>query len=323
MRNHLRENLHIRDLPGFLFKQKLSHGFLTILLCFIFPGYIKAQFLQPADTLNSKRVNVVGIGGGLVYASATTALSIAWYGGYPRQTFGFFNDNDQWLQMDKAGHALTGYQVSRYGFESLQWAGVRAPESAFIGGSYSLLFLTTMEVLDGYSAGWGFSWGDMAANVTGVGLFVGQQFLWNEQRVAMKFSYSPTDLTSFRPELLGSSHPERIFKDYNGQTVWLSVNPASFFPEREILPWLNIALGYGANGMLGGSDNPLTNRAGEVLPIMDRYRQYYLSLDIDLSRIETRSNVLKTIFSVVGFVKIPAPAIEFSQGDVQWHWIHF
>jgi hypothetical protein len=101
------------------------------------------------------------------------------------------------------------------------------------------------------------------------------------------------------------------------------VNPASFFPQREILPWLNIALGYGANGMLGGSDNPLANRAGEILPVMDRYRQYYLSLDIDLSRIETRSNVLKTIFSVVGFVKIPAPAIEFSHGDIQWHWIHF
>lgn len=293
------------------------------MLFFLVFDSFQAQILQPADTLNRNRVKVVALGGGLAYASATTALSIAWYGGYPRETFGFFNDNDQWLQMDKAGHALTGYQVSRYGFEVLQWAGVSESASAVIGGSYSLLFLTTMEVLDGYSAGWGFSWGDMAANITGIGLFVGQEFLWNEQRVAMKFSYSSTNLAGYRPELLGSSYPERIFKDYNGQTVWLSVNPASFFPEREILPWLNMALGYGANGMLGGSDNPIRNRDGEVLPVMDRYRQYYLSFDIDLSRIETRSHVLKTLFSVVGFVKIPAPAVEFSHGDVNWHWIHF
>ncbi|OJU23360.1 MAG: hypothetical protein BGN92_03335 [Sphingobacteriales bacterium 41-5] len=50
-------------------------------------------------------------------------------------------------------------------------------------------FLTVIEILDGFSNKWGFSWGDMAANVFGAGMFQGQQLLWNEQRIKFKFSF--------------------------------------------------------------------------------------------------------------------------------------
>jgi len=43
--------------------------------------------------------------------------------------------------------------------------------------------------------------------------------------------------------------------------------------------WLNVAVGYGAEGMVGSYYNPSN------LPHFDRYRQYYLSLDIDFTRI--------------------------------------
>jgi len=53
---------------------------------------------------NKKRValvtaaNVVGYGGALI------ALNAAWYAKFPRSGFHFFNDNAEWLQVDKAGH---------------------------------------------------------------------------------------------------------------------------------------------------------------------------------------------------------------------------
>ena len=140
----------------------------------------------------------------------------------------------------------------------------------------------------------------------------------------LKFSYTSSAYAQYRPETLGSTGLESVLKDYNGQTIWLSINPSSFSHKKDpFLPWLNVALGYGANGMLGGDSNPAFNQAGDALPEMERYRQYYLSLDIDLSRIKTENHFLKTVFSVVGFIKIPAPALEFSRDKLTWHWLHF
>ncbi len=247
-----------------------------------------------------------------------------WYKEYPRSDFHFYNDNNAWLQMDKAGHAVTSYQLGRYGYEVMHWTGVNEKSAIWIGGSFGLFFLTSIEIMDGLSAEWGFSTGDAIANVGGAALFIGQQLGWKEQRMQLKFSYSPTDYAQYRPETLGNGGVESMFKDYNGQTIWLSVNPSSFFHNtRKFAPWLNVAFGYGANGMLGGSENPPFNDAGVPLPDTERYRQFYLSADIDLSRIPTKSHLLKTIFSVVGFIKIPAPTIELSQGKAHWHWMYF
>jgi hypothetical protein len=115
-----------------------------------------------------------------------------------------------------------------------------------------------------------------------------------------------------------------MLKDYNGQTYWLSVNPYSFMSEESKFPkWLNVALGYGAGGMTGGEFNPpYINEDGKQIHF-ERYRQLYLSLDVDLTRIKTRSKFLKTIFYSVGFIKIPAPALEFSKQGVKGYWLGF
>ena len=75
--------------------------------------------------------------------------------------------------------------------------------------------------------------------------------------------------------------------------------------------------------MLGGMGNPLLDDLGNNLPSIERYPQFYLSLDIDLTKIETRSAFLRTVFSAVGFLKIPAPAIEFRKGSSEFHWLHY
>jgi hypothetical protein len=123
---------------------------------------------------------------------------------------------------------------------------------------------------------------------------------------------------------LGSNLQENLLKDYNGQTYWLSVNPAAFMNSAASFPkWLNIAIGYGAEGMIGGSVNPvLTDVDGNNI-YFDRYRQFYLSLDIDLTRIKTRSSFLKALFTTIGFIKIPAPALEFSRHGIKGNWVGF
>ncbi|HQW93173.1 MAG TPA: hypothetical protein PKY28_08745, partial [Ferruginibacter sp.] len=54
-----------------------------------------------------------------------------------------------------------------------------------------------------------------------------------------------------------------------------------------------------------------------------RYRQWYLSPDIDLSKIKTNNKGLKLALRLLNVVKIPMPALEFSNGGFKVRAIGF
>ena len=140
----------------------------------------------------------------------------------------------------------------------------------------------------------------------------------------LKFSFHQTAYPQYREEILGSSLPEEIMKDYNGQTYWLSGNISSFLKDETRFPkWLNLAFGYGANGMTGGKSNPtyIDNKGNQIS--FERYRQYYFSFDADLTRIKSKSKFFKAFFGTFGFIKIPAPALEFSKKGTKVHGLFF
>ncbi|WP_315815813.1 DUF2279 domain-containing protein [Paraflavitalea speifideaquila] len=87
------------------------------------------------------------------------ALNKAWYADYPKESFHFFNDNGEWLQMDKAGHVWTAYQMSRVSGALWKWAGLSAAKSAWLGGISGVAYQSIIEIQDGFSSEWGFSWG--------------------------------------------------------------------------------------------------------------------------------------------------------------------
>ncbi len=258
-----------------------------------------------------------------IYGGSIAMLHTQWYSQYPQSSFHFFNDNEEWLQMDKVGHVYSSYWIGKYGYECMQWSGLKQKPSTLIGGSFGLLFLSTVEVLDGFSSGWGFSNGDMIANVGGTGLFIGQQLVWNEQRIIPKFSFHQSGISKYRPDLLGSNYAENLLKDYNGQTYWLSANIHSLFKMEKSPKWLNIAFGYSGNGMLGGRENPRVSDGYEIIPLMDRYRSYYVSLDVDFSKIKTNKRGVRILLNTLNMLKIPFPAIEFSKNGVVGKGIYF
>jgi hypothetical protein len=225
------------------------------------------------------------------------------------------------MQMDKMGHMTTSYYISRIGYESYRWAGVSEKRSALGGAALGFIFLTHIELLDAFSKGWGFSAGDFVANTTGSILFLAQQLAWKEQRMVLKFSWHPTKYPQYRPDLLGSNTLQHLIKDYNVQTYWLSGNISSFLPRGSKFPrWLNIAAGYGAEGMTGAD----SNEGNSSTPQYQRYRQFYISADIDLTRIKTRSKTLHSILTVLNFIKIPLPAIEYNTlGKIRFHPLYF
>jgi hypothetical protein len=284
---------------------------LLILFC--------GKSLLRADSTTFKPKRFWGIIGGtsVAYAGSMVGLSNLWYKNQPRSSFHFFNDNHEWKQIDKLGHAATAFHESRAGIKMLLWTGMPTKKAVLYGSMAGFLFQTPIEILDGFSASYGASVGDLAANTTGSLLVLTQYLIWEEVNVQMKFSYRPTGYADLRPNVLGSNGIQRVLKDYNGQTYWLSANLKSiFFKQRKFPAWLNVAVGHGANEMIYG--DPKDNKANGF----NSYRQWYLSLDVDPEKIKTKSKALKTVFFALNMFKMPFPTLSMN-GKGQFQFLPF
>ena len=282
--------------------------FLWVLLPFSISGQ------TDTSRVNKKRLNTIVIAGGAGYAAGLIALNHVWYKDTERHSFRFFNDNAEWKQLDKLGHFYNSFYLSYGTSKVLQWCDVETRKAHIIGAVTGFMLTVPIEVMDGFSDGYGASAGDLVADAAGPAFFLGQQLIWNEIRIIPKYSFHRTAFAPLRPELLGDNLFSEILKDYNGQTQWLSVDVDKFtaFPK-----WLNIAFGYGAHGMIYARDDQ--NHAANYYP----YRQYYVAIDFDLSAIRTRSKLIKTLMFVASAIKLPSPTLEFSKNGSRFHPFYF
>lgn len=296
--------------------------FATFLLIF----YALVVSLAQSDSIDyALRKKIVISGNAVASTSLLTGLYFLWYKDYPQSSFHFHNDNDHWNQMDKLGHSFSCYYEGLVGIKMMKWAGYNHLQSTLIGGSYGLFLQTVVEVFDGFSENWGASGGDIAANFAGTGLLIGQSLAWDEQRIKLKFSFTPSSYATYRPNVLGNSFTEQMMKDYNGQSYWLSVNPKSFMPQSKWPSWLNIAVGYGSKGMISGSPgNIFENDAGiQDFSYITRYREFYLSPDIDLSKIHTEKPVVRSLLIMLNCLKFPLPTLGFNEYGIDAYALKF
>ncbi len=266
----------------------------------------------PAEKPIRNRLLLTTTGQLIAYTGTLVALNQAWYKDYPRSSFHFYNDMKDWKQMDKLGHVVSSYHLNRLNSKAFEWSGLDKNRSALYGAVSTMSFMTAIEVFDGLSKEWGFSIGDAVANMIGSATFVGQELFFGKQVVSWKYSFQRSGLETYRPDLLGTSLMENLIKDYNGITYWLSFGLPPAFNSGNLFPeWLNLAIGYGAYGMLGSTNNPWSHD-GMDLPVFERYRRWYLAPDIDFSRIPTNRKWLNSVFFALNALKMPAPAIEYN-----------
>lgn len=345
-----------KDHQNFIFLsfRKICGLFAPVLLLFLLSFSLPAQsneawlqrdpldslndvhLLKPASTYNPNRFWVATATGATLYGAATYGLWKTWYSNYERGPFQTIDDFPEWLQMDKAGHAFTAYQYARFSRAAANWTGMKPKAAAWTAFGVSTLLQGTLEMLDAYSVRWGFSWSDVAANTVGAGLHLGQELAWREQRILLKVGNSlrqPPDVTVtgrnggtsslayISSQRFGNGLVERFLKDYNEQTIWLSANPKAFLPASKLPDWLNLAVGYGAQDVYGAYGNSWSvNGEGFVYPAQ-RYRQWYLSPDIYFSRIPTKKRWVRLVLGALDFFKMPAPALEYSQGKLRGRWL--
>jgi hypothetical protein len=252
-------------------------------------------------------------------ATSFIGLNTLWYKDFPQSKFHFFNDSKEWMQMDKCGHAFTSYQVGRNFYNTLQTNDSNRNRNIFLGGASGLIYLTSIEILDGKSAQWGFSKSDMLANTFGYFLFASQEYFLQQQFISLKFSYQKSAFANMRPETFGRNFQQRLLKDYNGQTYWLSaplsLNRAN---TKRFTRWLCISFGYSIDENLYADNN--INSVNNF----HATREFFFSFDADLNRIEWRRKWMRKIASVINFIKIPSPTIGIrSDGKVKLYPVYF
>ncbi|MEM8909975.1 MAG: DUF2279 domain-containing protein [Bacteroidota bacterium] len=305
----------------------------------------KIPFLAHADSLHRGRLWTSTAILGSLYTASMIGLNELWYADFPRSSFHTFNDMGEWEDMDKIGHLFSAYKQSNWVFQGAMWAGVKRRKAMWIGAGVATVIQGSIEVLDGFSEEWGFSFGDIAFNTAGCALFIAQEMAWQEQKIILKFSAHPvsypetqvlssdgTSSTTLRDrarDLYGSNFNETFLKDYNSQTIWASFNIHAFLKNKPkgFPKWLNIAVGYGAENMYGGFSNRWETEGQQFAvdpALYPRYRQFYLSPDIDLTRIPIRNRFLRLLVNVVNMIKIPAPSLEINtQGQFKFHPVYF
>ncbi len=317
------------------------HLFVLALLSALNLNAVYSQGLSQADTLNKKRAKTAIVVGASAYALASAWMYTSWYADSKRTNMHSFNDWNEWRNLDKYGHATTSQYQSYLAYRGARWIGYDEKRSLLIASGTAMLLQSTVEIMDGFSAEWGFSWSDMGFNVAGISLFAFQQAQWGEQRIRLKmstqikeYSNSPissatgamtTTLNGRADDLFGKPFYERLLKDYNQQTYWLSFNLHAFNRQSKVPAWLNVAIGVGANNMFGGFSNSWYEENDEYsVDHLIRHTQYYLAPDVDWTQIKTESWFIKSLFDLMSVIKFPLPGLRYdSQSGMKWLWIAY
>ncbi|HMQ79467.1 MAG TPA: DUF2279 domain-containing protein [Ignavibacteria bacterium] len=225
----------------------------------------------------------------------------AWWSGQ-RGKFHFQNDWDYAMSADKTGHFFDGALIQAIYRGALEWAGFSPTASVWLGAAFSIAYMTDVEIEDGFATDWGFSMGDQICNVTGA-LYPVAQYYWKPLRsFNFKWSYLPSE------EITSGKKNGAFLDDYNGQTMWLSINVHDFLGKKAKNFWpdyLNVVTGYGVN---------------HYTEYDKRYADYYVGLDLNWERIIPGNSKFMIWFKNIinHFRFLPLPALRFNKDGVQY-----
>ncbi|MCC7297519.1 MAG: DUF2279 domain-containing protein [Bacteroidia bacterium] len=296
------------------------------LLCTIAVHAQNDSTTKDSSQMHRRKIAVWSVNTGVPVAMYAVLYN-TWYKDYGLQKFHWTNDGQNWLQMDKVGHAFSGYFLAVNSAASFRYAGYNNKKSAVFGTAVSLGFQTALEYFDGRSPQWGASSGDLISNAVGAAFGGAQAFIWGKVKVPFRVTFRTTALHNIRPEILGSTLPERLLKDYNGQTYWLDFN----FRKMGIKPnwwpkWLGISIGYSAEGMVGGDDNIWIDKNGNTQDYSSiiRYRQYLISPSLAFGYLKPKNKILRTLLLITDYWRLPMPTMEFnSLKQPRFRWIYW
>ncbi len=207
------------------------------------------------------------------------------------------------LNADKYGHATFAFMASTVYGDLMRWCGLDSTSAAWWGFGVAMTYQTYIEVRDGYSRDYGFSWGDIGANTLGAALPVAKHYVPALRAFDLQISFWPSD--AFRQGAYNA-----IIDDYTSTTHWLAMNVHDLAPcsvQHYLPPWLGVAIGH--------SVRILDGRGGGEHVVV-------LSLDWQLHRIPNLPSWLRDIARVLHLYHLPAPAVQILP-NVVWYGLRF
>jgi uncharacterized protein YfiM (DUF2279 family) len=275
-------------------------------------GQQDTQKLTRKKRVSSLTLGTIGVGSWI-------GLNELWYKNYPRSPLHVFNDNSEWMGMDKCGHAFTTFNVAKLSQSYFQLIGYSTKKSNVLASALGFTYMTGIEILDGKSAQWGFSWGDCTANLLGSSLFLIQNHFFNQTNLELKFSYTSSSFAQYNPSQLGENFQQRLFKDYNGQKYWLTFKPLPFFSINNTFSNIaGLSFGYEITEMPYAKTNIcLVNN-------FHPHREFLFSFDADLKCVKWKSKWMRSLSKWVSVIKIPLPTLSWSKSNgFLFHPIYF
>lgn len=279
---------------------------LLLLLCFPFLTLVlKAQDSSTDSSeqgVSALRLGIVGgvSAGGFVYGHIIQS-NLWWKGEQSPFHFDWEHDWQYALGADKLGHFFFPYITTNFYYQTFLWTGMDTVTSLYMASGLALTYETYVEIKDGFSKQWGFSWGDFTADALGAAFPVAQHYIPALRPYSMKISFFPS-------EKFKAGEHAAIFDDYESTYHWLSVDVHSLLPsswQQTYPPWLNLAIGHtvtGLNGRGSGTHN------------------LYLGLDWNLSTLPLDGWLWNILSWITRYYHLPAPAVRLYP-DVQWYGI--
>ncbi|HET6400142.1 MAG TPA: hypothetical protein VFH95_01975 [Candidatus Kapabacteria bacterium] len=218
------------------------------------------------------------------------------------------NDPPYAMHIDKFSHfygSAAGSDLMRYSYERV---GLSDETSVWLGGGLTFAAGIAIEMEDarhGDDPEYGFSPGDAAADLVGASLPVLRHYYPVFNRLETKLSVWPS--AAYKTGIYKS-----IADDYESQYYWLSFDLHGVTP----LPaWLDLALGFSAEHLL----RPANGLGYQVpppngIPSTD----VFFGPDINLKGIPIEGSFWKGLMSVLSYVRIPFPALQFYPRTKFW-----
>ena len=224
-----------------------------------------------------------------------------------RRFFKFAEDGYYARNVDKISHIYTANFFTVSTAAAYEWTGISPKNSLLYGAITAMAYETYIEINDGFAPIWGFDWIDMGANIFGV-LY---PFFQEEAPVLKNFTFK----WSFQPKWLGHkvSSSNDLLDDYTNMTFWLGVSPKGLLPK-------NIAKHY--PGFLGFAFGLSIKNAGHTSGTQNAYREWFLALDYDITKLPGDTDFLKKLKKILNFYHFPSPAVRISPSGV-WYGLYF
>ena len=277
--------------------------------------YSSSSTLQKAKVNKEKktykvipwRITLLGVFGAGVFTGMHIYYKNTWWKDQ-RRFFKFAEDGYYARNVDKVSHIYTANFFTVSTATAYEWAGISPKNSLLYGAITAMAYETYIEINDGFAPIWGFDWIDMGANIFGV-LY---PYFQEEAPILKNFTFK----WSFQPDWISKkvNNNNDLLDDYTNMTFWLGVSPKGLLPK-------NIAKHY--PGFLGFAIGlSLKNASHAPGGTRNAYREWYIALDYDITKLPGDTDFLKKLKKILNFYHFPSPAVRVSPSGI-WYGLYF